>query len=66
MLLKVDNMTCGHCASAVIQASQKVDSVNEANVDLAKGELSISGTPDASALIAAIDKAGYPAAVIND
>ncbi|MCC9622719.1 cation transporter [Thalassospira sp. MA62] len=65
MRLKVENMTCGHCANAVTKAAQSVDGVNDPTVDLKSGELSLSGTPDAAALIAAIDKAGYPATVIE-
>jgi copper chaperone len=66
MRLKVENMTCGHCANAVTKASQNVAGVKEASVDLEKGELSVSGTPDAATLVAAIDKAGYPAKVIEN
>ena len=65
MRLKVENMTCGHCASAVTKASEQVEGVNDAKVDLASGELTVSGTPDSGALVAAIDTAGYPARVID-
>jgi copper chaperone len=64
MRLKVENMSCGHCANAVTKASQNVPGVENAKVDLEAGELAVSGTPDKAALIAAIDKAGYPAQVI--
>ncbi|KJE35406.1 hypothetical protein UF64_12455 [Thalassospira sp. HJ] len=65
MRLKVENMSCGHCANAVTKASQNVPGVVDAKVDLEAGELAVSGTPDEAALIAAIDKAGYPAQVIE-
>ena len=65
MRLKVENMTCGHCANAVTKASEQVEGVKDAKVDLASGELMVSGTPDPDALVAAIDKAGYPTQVIE-
>lgn len=59
--LKVDDMSCGHCAATVTKAAQSVAGVEKADIDLAKGEALITGTPDIAALIAAIDDAGFPA-----
>lgn len=59
--LKVEKMSCGHCANAVTAAATKVSGVEGAQVDLDNGEVAVTGNPDVSALIAAITDAGYPA-----
>ena len=59
--LKVDDMSCGHCAATVTKAAEGVSGVEKADIDLAKGEVTVTGNPDVAALIAAIDDAGYPA-----
>ena len=61
MRLKVENMSCGHCAGAVTNAATKVSGVESAEVDLEKGQVAIAGNPDINTLIAAITDAGYPA-----
>ncbi|MEE3044748.1 MAG: cation transporter [Pseudomonadota bacterium] len=63
--LKVEKMSCGHCANAVTSAATKVSGVESAKVDLESGELAVSGTADVNALIAAITDAGYPASVTS-
>ncbi|WP_404426600.1 heavy-metal-associated domain-containing protein [Thalassospira australica] len=59
--LKVDDMSCGHCAATVTKAAEGISGVEKADIDLAKGEVTVTGNPDVAALIAAIDDAGYPA-----
>ncbi|MDP2698063.1 heavy-metal-associated domain-containing protein [Thalassospira sp.] len=59
--LKVEKMSCGHCVQAVTKAVENVTGVEKADVDLAKGEVTITGNADIAALIAAIDDAGFPA-----
>lgn len=59
--LKVDEMSCSHCAATVTKAVEGVSGVEKADIDLAKGEVTVTGNPDVAALIAAIDDAGYPA-----
>lgn len=63
--LKVEKMSCGHCANAVTAAATKVSGVESAKVDLESGEIAVSGTVDVNALIAAITDAGYPASVTS-
>ena len=60
LTLKVQGMTCGHCVSAVKRALEGFDSVEEASPDLGSGLVRVRGSHlDASALIGAIEKAGY-------
>jgi copper chaperone len=63
--LKVEKMSCSHCASAVTKAATKVNGVEGAEVDLANVEVAVSGNPDVNALIAAITDAGYPASEVR-
>jgi len=61
--LNVSGMTCGHCQTAVTKALKSVEGVTGAQVDLASGKATVSGTPDPQALIAAIIDEGYGAQV---
>jgi len=59
--LKVDGMTCGHCAAAVKKALEGVAGVNAAAVDLATGRAQVDGHPDLASLVAAVREEGYQA-----
>ena len=59
-VLKVEGMTCGHCASRVKQAVGRAAPEAGVDVDLAAGEVRISGAEiDDNAVKAAIREAGY-------
>lgn len=57
--LKVDGMTCGHCAQAVTKAVEALASVKGAMVDLTAGEVVVEGTVDEAMVRRAIEEAGY-------
>jgi copper chaperone len=57
--LKVDGMTCGHCAWTVTKAVEVVPSVERALVDLKAGEVSVEGNADEVWVRKAIEGAGY-------
>ena len=57
--LKVDGMTCGHCAQTVTKAVEGLPSVDRALVDLAAGEVTVEGAADEDAVRRAIEEAGY-------
>ncbi|MGK9235161.1 heavy-metal-associated domain-containing protein [Inquilinus limosus] len=66
MELKVEGMTCGGCAEAVKRAVRAVAPGAEVAVDLAGGRVTVSpsgAAPDAAAVAAAIDRAGFHAHV---
>ena len=63
--LSIDGMTCASCVSRVEKALKAVPGVKEANVNLATERATITGTANVTALIAAIDKAGYDAKQIQ-
>ncbi|GEO42781.1 mercuric reductase [Skermanella aerolata] len=57
--LKVDGMTCDHCAQTVTKAIEAVPAVERALVDLKAGEVTIEGSADQGAIRQAIEDAGY-------
>lgn len=59
LTLKVDGMTCGHCAQTVTEAVEAVPSVDRALVDLKTGDVTVEGNADEAAVRRAIERAGY-------
>jgi copper chaperone len=57
--LKVEGMTCGHCAQTVTKAVEAVPAVERAVVDLKAGEVAVEGNADEGAVRQAITDAGY-------
>jgi copper chaperone CopZ len=57
--LKVTGMTCDGCKSSVERVVKRVAGVTAATVDLPSGRLTVEGTPDPTAVRAAVEKAGY-------
>lgn len=57
----VKGMTCGHCVNAVTQAVSELGGVQDVNVDLASGRVTVSSSSplDRDTVIAAIDDAGF-------
>lgn len=63
--LSIQGMTCASCVGRVEKALQAVPGVNDASVNLATERATVRGTADVSALILAVENAGYDAASIN-
>ena len=59
--IKVEGMTCGHCAGAVKKALEGVPGVTGARVSLEEGKAWVEGAADPSALTAAVEEEGYRA-----
>jgi copper chaperone len=59
--LSIEGMTCSHCQSAVKQALERVEGVETAEVDLARGIATIQGEAVQASLIAAVEEEGYQA-----
>lgn len=58
--LKVGGMSCEHCVRAVDQALAGVEGVAAViEVSLERGEATIEGEPEISALVAAVEEEGY-------
>lgn len=56
---KVDDMTCGHCASSITKAVKAVDAAGRCEVDLAAKRVRIESAQGAEAFRAAIEDAGF-------
>lgn len=59
--LKVEGMTCNHCKMHVEEALRGVNGVENAQVDLAKGEAVVSGNANREDLVKAVEEVGYAA-----
>ena len=54
-------MSCAACQTRVEKAARKVPGVKEANVSLLTNTLAVDGEADPSAVIRAVENAGYGA-----
>ena len=60
LTFRVDDMTCGHCASTITKAVQAAEPGATVEVDLARGVVRVEcGATPASRVAAAISDAGY-------
>lgn len=64
--LLLSGMSCASCVSKVQSALQSVPGVEQARVNLAERSALITGGADPQALVAAVEKAGYGAEMIQD
>ncbi|WP_122095986.1 copper-exporting P-type ATPase CopA [Rahnella sp. Larv3_ips] len=64
--LLLSGMSCASCVSKVQKALEGVSGVERARVNLAERSALVSGDVDQSALIAAVERAGYGAEIIID
>jgi Cu+-exporting ATPase len=67
--LSITGMTCAACAGRVEKSLKKVPGVSDAAVNLATEVATVrfgAGTVDAAALVAAVEKAGYGAALRDE
>jgi copper chaperone len=61
---KIEDMTCGHCASAVEKAIHGVDPAAAVNVDLGAKEVSVETAANTAAIAQALKAAGYDSRVL--
>jgi copper chaperone len=59
MQLTIEDMTCGHCASRITQAIQKLDAAANVDIDLAAHRVAVTSSVPADAVVAAVRDAGY-------
>ena len=63
-VLRIQGMSCGHCAKTVTQALESVDGVTKADVDLAGGQAVVEyeeTQTSPGALVGAVMDEGYTA-----
>jgi copper chaperone len=63
--LRVDGMTCKNCVGHVREALAGVPGALRVEVDLLPGEARVEGSPDPTALLAAVAEEGYSAQVLS-
>lgn len=57
--IKVEGMSCPHCKKRVEEVALSIAGTESATVDLSKGLLTVTGTPDRQAIVKAVELAGY-------
>ncbi|MDE7464656.1 MAG: cadmium-translocating P-type ATPase [Clostridiales bacterium] len=62
-IIKVDGMSCMHCAARVETAISGIEGVKSVKVDLKKGEAAVKGEFDVAAAVEAVKAAGYSAII---
>ena len=62
---KVDDMTCGHCASTITRAVRDVDSASKCEIDLGDKRVRIQSSLSADDFKSAIEGAGYTPVVVG-
>jgi len=66
MRIKVRGMSCNHCVMAVRKALEVTPGVERVvEVSLERGEAVVEGRPDLDAVVAAIEREGYRAEVLE-
>jgi len=58
-VLKIEGMKCMHCKMAVERALKGVSGITSAQVDLAKKEAVVAGSVERTAIVKAVDEAGF-------
>lgn len=58
--LKVKDMSCGHCAATIEKTVKGVDPAAQVGVDIASKTVRVESDAEATAIVAALDEAGYP------
>lgn len=59
--ITVEDMSCEHCEQTVAEALQDVNGVTDVSVDREAEQAIVDGDADVSALVAAVEDAGYTA-----
>lgn len=57
---KVEDMSCGHCASVITKTVRELDAQARVEIDLAGKTVRIESSEDRATLAQALDEAGYP------
>ncbi len=59
---RVEDMSCGHCASVITKTVRELDALAKVEVDLGSKTVRIETNQDRATLAQALDEAGYPTA----
>jgi len=59
--ITVEGMSCGHCEQTVEEALEEVSGVTSVTVDRESEQASVDGEAEVTALVEAVEDAGYTA-----
>lgn len=62
MEFKVEDMSCGHCASVITKTVKDLDAKATVDIDLDRKTVKINSTEERAVLAQALEEAGYPTA----
>ena len=60
MEFKVQDMSCGHCASVITRAVKELDAKAQVDIDLGSKTVRVESSQERAALVQALGEAGYP------
>ncbi len=60
-IITVEGMSCGHCEQTVEEALEEVSGVTSVTVDRESEQASVDGEAEITALVEAVEDAGYTA-----
>ncbi len=60
-VFSVPKMSCGHCKATITEALEAIDDTVEIDADMEAREIDVFSEAGDEAILAALEKAGYPA-----
>lgn len=59
MEFKIEDMSCGHCASVITKTVQALDSAAKVEIDLAQKKVTVESREERAVIAEALTEAGY-------
>ena len=59
MEFKIEDMSCGHCASVITKTVKALDSQAKVEVDLAQKKVTVDSSEERAVIVEALTDAGY-------
>jgi len=56
---RIEDMSCGHCASVITKTVKALDSAATVEIDLAQKKVTVQSTEDRAVIAEALTEAGY-------
>ncbi len=59
MEFKIEDMSCGHCASVITKTVKALDSAAKVEIDLAQKKVTVESSEERAVIAEALTEAGY-------
>ncbi len=59
MEFRIEDMSCGHCASVITKTVRALDSQAKVEIDLAQKKVTVESSEDRATIAEALTEAGY-------